>query len=476
MKNKITSIGLFLLIIIMLIGCSRTVLQECYDSNWDDFHSAILKSYPNRVEHDDPVRLSQNNEKRDTAMIINHYIRYQYIVDERVQVDQLPEKIRQFIKDSEICPCDPNIQLITLDGDLIQKQSDPKTSEKEVEDALADIQGGDRPDRNFVHYNKTRIQSMAKHSYFDLLTADLIDYKPGRDDPDKVITIAVLDSGVDFFMSRKKSKLIKTWHNPAPGSCGLNDDFIGWDFVNDDNSPLDDQGHGTAVASVITKEMARKELNYRIMPVKVLNHMGVGTTFDISCGMAYAYKNKADIINCSFGYFGKESPTLAYAIKEAQNESILTLAMGNYQQNIMTNAFYPARFPFQSSMKKVISVMGHSSTTDSKLWNCTNYADVIPSKVASQGEDVEVLVPAYLNSALPSLTSAVFNDPPTKVFADGTSFATPIVSAIAAYHLANSVPSEDVKATISSAGSLEAQLINQNPGLINVKYTAADRP
>ena len=44
---------------------------------------------------------------------------------------------------------------------------------------------------------------------------------------------------------------------------GYIDDFRGWDFVNDDNNPFDDHGHGTHVAGTIG---ARRQQRRRRAP------------------------------------------------------------------------------------------------------------------------------------------------------------------------------------------------------------------
>ena len=69
------------------------------------------------------------------------------------------------------------------------------------------------------------------------------------------VVLAAVDTGVDRTHTDLASNI---WSNPGeiPGN-GLDDDgngFIddtwGWDFVNNDNDPVDDNLHGTAVSSV----------------------------------------------------------------------------------------------------------------------------------------------------------------------------------------------------------------------------------
>lgn len=81
------------------------------------------------------------------------------------------------------------------------------------------------------------------------------------------VVIAVLDTGVDY---------------NHPDLQGM---FVpGYDFINRDDNPRDDHGHGTAVAGVIAArtDNGRGQAGIcwrcRVMPVKVLGANGQGTT------------------------------------------------------------------------------------------------------------------------------------------------------------------------------------------------------
>ncbi|MBC7242144.1 MAG: peptidase S8 [Anaerolineae bacterium] len=101
------------------------------------------------------------------------------------------------------------------------------------------------------------------------------------------ITIAVLDTGVDLD------------HPDLAGRLAA-----GWDYVNSDPYPDDDNGHGTHVAGIIgaltnnSIGVAGVDWQARLMPIKVLNASGVGTYFNIIDGIRYA-ANVAKVINLS---------------------------------------------------------------------------------------------------------------------------------------------------------------------------------
>ncbi len=126
---------------------------------------------------------------------------------------------------------------------------------------------------------------------------------------DPNVIVAVLDTGVayeDHGRFRQAPDLAQT-------------SFVaGYDFVNDDAHPNDDQGHGTHVAGTIAQStdnargVAGIAFGCSILPIKVLDNKGVGNSFDIARGIYHAAENGAHVINMSFG-----SPDRSRAIEQA---------------------------------------------------------------------------------------------------------------------------------------------------------------
>lgn len=65
---------------------------------------------------------------------------------------------------------------------------------------------------------------------------------------------------------------------------GYVDDLIGWDFVNNDNNPMDDNGHGTHAAGVIVQVAPRAE----ILPLKFLDANSGGSLAGARQALDYA--------------------------------------------------------------------------------------------------------------------------------------------------------------------------------------------
>ena len=152
--------------------------------------------------------------------------------------------------------------------------------------------------------------------------------------------IAILDTGVDYNHPDLEANI---WINEAElnGVAGYDDDgngyiddIRGWDFINNDNAPLDDNMHGTHVAGIAGAVgnngigIAGAAWNVKLMPIKVFQSNGVGNASTIAEGIEYATNNGATIQNMSFGSYA-ESFTMRNALENAYATSVLVASAGN---------------------------------------------------------------------------------------------------------------------------------------------------
>lgn len=115
----------------------------------------------------------------------------------------------------------------------------------------------------------------------------------------------------------------------------------GWDFVNDDNRPADDNGHGSAMAGIIAANrnntsgfgtapgaggMVGIASSSSILPVKVCNSANSCEIFDVAQGIIYAVDKGAKIINLSMGTCQGESTTVRGAIEYALYRNVIVIA------------------------------------------------------------------------------------------------------------------------------------------------------
>jgi len=110
--------------------------------------------------------------------------------------------------------------------------------------------------------------------------------------------LGILDTGLDT--TRFSPSIGKLIWKPAPGKPQYN--FV-TGVVNDyfDNNH---GKHGTGVTALALHQMVGMDtILPRIMVLKVLDGDKSGTTFTVSCGLSYAIKNGARILNASLGYY-----------------------------------------------------------------------------------------------------------------------------------------------------------------------------
>ena len=157
------------------------------------------------------------------------------------------------------------------------------------------------------------------------------------------VTIAVIDTGV------KQS---------LEDLAGTNF-TAGWDFVNNDNDPTDDEGHGSHVAGTIAQTtnngagVAGIAYNATIMPVKVLDKRGSGSFDDIADGIYWATDNGADVINLSLGG-SSDLDILSDAVDYAWNHGVVVVcAAGN---DGVSSPFYPAAYTNSISVSATTSL------------------------------------------------------------------------------------------------------------------------
>lgn len=143
------------------------------------------------------------------------------------------------------------------------------------------------------------------------------------------VTVAVLDTGIAY-----RSKRPKFVRSP---DFGRGQFVRGYDFVENDSLPLDENGHGTHVAGTIAEKtnngIGLTGLAYRakLMPVRVLDAHARGRADQIARGIRYAVAHKADVINMSFNFgCGRQVPAVEEALRIAYRHGVVAVAsVGN---------------------------------------------------------------------------------------------------------------------------------------------------
>ncbi len=155
------------------------------------------------------------------------------------------------------------------------------------------------------------------------------------------VRVAVLDSGVAY--EDRTDSLGSYALAPDLGGVAF---LGGYDFVNDDDHPNDDQGHGTHIAGVIAAADGITSVapGAEIIPVKVLDATNLGTELALAEGIHYAVAHGAQVVNMSLSFPPAFFPSryLQRAIDEAASQGVVVVAaVGNHGEQVVT---YPAAF------------------------------------------------------------------------------------------------------------------------------------
>ena len=167
------------------------------------------------------------------------------------------------------------------------------------------------------------------------------------------VIVAVLDSGVAY--ENYNDKAAHKRYSRAPDLA--NTSFApGYDFINNDSHPNDDNSHGTHVAGTIAQStnnatgVAGVAFMASIMPVKVLDAAGYGSAAELIDGLHFAADHGAKVINMSLSW-GVDDNGEAYDPGQMVHEAVIyaynagcviVCAAGNDGENAVA---FPAAYP-----------------------------------------------------------------------------------------------------------------------------------
>ncbi|MFI6521043.1 S8 family peptidase [Spirillospora sp. NPDC050679] len=227
-----------------------------------------------------------------------------------------------------------------------------------------------------------------------------------REATGKGVTIAVVDTGADL------------------GHPDLKDSLVaGYDFVDNDDEPKDQNGHGTHVAGIaaaVTDNgtgIAGGAPDAKIMPVRALNTLGSGDNATITKAIVWAADHGAKVINLSLG----ESGLMSRLIKGGVLNQAFSYAHGK-------GAVVVAAAGNDGTVKQPYKV-----TTPVLTVGASDQRGR-PAEFTNVGAQDQVTAPGVgILSTLPTYrTPETKNDTSGYGKLDGTSMAAPYVSALAA--------------------------------------------
>jgi subtilisin family serine protease len=135
------------------------------------------------------------------------------------------------------------------------------------------------------------------------------------------VTVAIVDTGVSY------------GHPDLGGCLGPSCKVVGgYDFVNDDPDPADDNGHGTHVAGIVGANGGIRGVapDVSLLAYKVLDETGSGSTADVIAGIERAVADGARVINLSLGGPGHPNDPTSRAVDNAAAAGLVVcVAAGN---------------------------------------------------------------------------------------------------------------------------------------------------
>ena len=205
------------------------------------------------------------------------------------------------------------------------------------------------------------------------------------------VIVAVVDTGVDLNHSDLQGRLL-----------------AGFNAINSTNAPYDDVGHGTHVTGIIgalinnSEGVAGMSWYNSILPIKVLDKSGAGSTYNVAQGIIWAADHGAKVINLSLGNYASAN-FLHDAIRYAYDKDVVLIAASGNDNT--ESPGYPAAYP------EVFAVAASDSHRNKASFsNYGNYIDV-----TAPGVNIASTYPSNRYASM-----------------SGTSMASPHVSALAA--------------------------------------------
>ena len=193
---------------------------------------------------------------------------------------------------------------------------------------------------------------------------------------------AVIDTGVNYYHDDLVQCMWINLDEIADNGIdddnnGFVDDIYGWDFVNNDNDPFDDNSHGTHVAGIISEagnnSVSGSSVNWpvKIMALKFLSANGSGSTVDAINAIDYAVKMGAKVLNNSWSGDGF-SRALSAAISKANKTGALFITTAsNNEENSDSAPHYPSSYNIQN----IVSVIANDNKdTLSSLFNSATFS------------------------------------------------------------------------------------------------------
>jgi subtilisin family serine protease len=292
------------------------------------------------------------------------------------------------------------------------------------------------------------------------------------------VKLAIIDTGIDYIHD-----------DPDDNPYVVDPEFLnnyrgGYDFFNNDDDPMDDNGHGTHVAGIIAAEhngylVTGVAPGVDLYALKILNESGEGEYSGLIAALGWAVDHDMDVVNMSLGAH-EPSASLQAAVAAAYDAGVtMVAASGNIDLTNWQEIFYGCAVVVPAAYDQVIAVSFTGADNRLTGYSCT-------------GPQVDFAAPGdSINSTVPTGT-CMFCTPYGYNWLSGTSMASPHVAGVVALVLSagitdansNGLLADDVKAHLCANTSPAAGMATTDPrypnwygcGIVDADKALVDNP
>lgn len=444
-KRKIASVVLGL----ALVVSSLTPVQKSYAKSINHMHPEFYKEEPafapgHVIVAVEPSSGTYSAESIFTGLNIDTVKLISHPVETSSPKSELSAKSVDQSNIYLLTLADTDEQSVTDAIDLLNNNPDVKYAEPDYIVTAQDITPND------TYYSRLYgLKKISAPSAWSQFTGD------------SSVVVGIIDSGVDYTHPDLSSNI---WTNPGEipndgidnDGNGYIDDVHGWNFAEDTNDPMDDNGHGTHCAGIIAAAgnngigVTGVTWGAQIAALKFLDADGSGTTSAAIEAINYANMMGIPITNNSWGGGG-----YSQALHDAISESGLFItAAGNEGTNDDTYASYPASF----TCSNIISVAATDRYDRLASFSCYGKTSV---DIAAPGVSIYSSVPGS-----------------SYEYMSGTSMATPYVTgaAVLLKEYDPSLSASEIKARILNSADKVSSLRNKvlTGGRLNINAALAE--
>lgn len=184
------------------------------------------------------------------------------------------------------------------------------------------------------------------------------------------VRVAIIDTGIDYIHDDPDD-------TPYVVDPEFNGTYAGgWDWVNNDNDPYDDMGHGTHVAGILAADhngylVAGVAPEVDLFALKILDANGEGDVSNLILALQWSLDNNIDVVNMSLGTH-EVSPALATAVTNAAAQGLLMVAAsGNVNPFDWQELFFGCPVAFPGAYPEVLSTTFTNPNDALTGYSCT---------------------------------------------------------------------------------------------------------